>query len=218
MTMFKVYVDVVWAYGAGKVLTSHIYSFSQLVQRTLGGPFPRYSQVTHDRSDQRLLILSALSKGAILPIDTIPNASAGPAVASRKRFEALRRCFQSSTYSMGDRDAYLANALNQLDQIPPKYLAAIESSSSYGLDLLSPSMPTDWWDMPFKSSQQNRQTRLFLGMNGEIRLAASCIREDDILCQFANCDIAAIVRRKDDMYQIISRAVVAKRNGEGEVR
>lgn len=218
MTMFEVYVDVIWACDAEKLLTSHICSFSQLVQRTLGGPFPRHSQVTHGRSDQRLLILSALSKGAIIPIDTFHSTSVGPAVTSRKRLVSLRHCFQSLTNSTENRDTYLANALNQLEQIPPKYFAAIESSSSYGSDLLGLSMPAEWWDMPFKLSQQNKKTRLFLGMNGEIGLAASCIREDDILCQFENCDIAAIVRWKGDKYEIISRAVVAKRSGEEEVR
>jgi hypothetical protein len=218
MSMFEVYVDVVWAYDARKYLASQICSFSQLVQRTLKGPFPRHSGVKYDRSDLELLRLRALSKGAILPLDIFPGASIRQAVASRKRLEALRSCFQSLVYTMGDIDTYLANALDQLEQVPPEYLAAIESSSSYvsGPQYLSnPTLPTN---MAFKPPQNNGKTRLFLGMNGEIGLAASCIREDDILCQFESCDVAAIVRPEGDKYQIISRAVIAKGNGEGEIR
>jgi hypothetical protein len=217
MTMFEVYVDVVWAFGTKKNMT-HICTFTQLVQRTLGGPFPRHSQVSHDRSDLGLLNLAALCKGAILPIDTIPGASIGPAVASRKRVEALRRCFQSLVHTMGDRDIYLANAVNQLEQVPPEYLAPIDSSSSYVSAWYPQSSPTLQTDMAFIPPKDNGQTRLFLGTNGEIGLAAGCIREDDVLCQFIDCDIAAIVRPKGDKYQIISRAVVAKINGEGEIR
>jgi hypothetical protein len=120
---------------------------------------------------------------------------------------------------MGDRDTYLANAVNQLEQVPPEYITAIESSSSYVSERYNQSSPTLQTDMAFKPPKDNGQTRLFLGMNGEIGLASSCIREDDILCQFEKCDIAAIVRpRADNNYQIISRAVVGKRHGEGEVR
>jgi hypothetical protein len=120
--------------------------------------------------------------------------------------------FQSSTHTMGDRDIYLANALNQLEQVPSDCLAAIQTSTSYVSDverLRFPSLPID---TGFKPSQQNKGTRLFLGISGEIGLAASCIREDDILCQFSDCDVAAIVRPKGERYQIISRAVIAKRN------
>jgi hypothetical protein len=220
MTMFEVYVDVVWAFGLeiNSSRMTHICTFSQLVQRTLGGPFPRHSRVSHDRSDQGLLKVAALCKGPILPIDTVLGASIGPAVASRKRLEALRRCFQSLVYEMEDRDTYLANAVNQLEQVPPEYLAAIESSSSYVSARYAQSSPTVQTDMAFIPPKDNGQTRLFLGTNGEIGLAASCIREDDVLCQFIDCDIAAIVRPKGDKYQIISRAVVAKINGEGEIR
>jgi hypothetical protein len=119
---------------------------------------------------------------------------------------------------MGERDIYLANALNQLEQVRSGYLAAIETSISYVSDVERPDSPTPHTDTGFKPSQQNKGVRLFLGANGEIGLAASCIREDDILCQFSDCDIAAIVRPKGERYQIISRAVIAKRNGEGEVR
>jgi hypothetical protein len=217
MTMFEVYIDVVWAFGAEKNMT-HTCAFSQLVQRTLGGPFPHQNQVSHDRSDLGLLNVATLCKGAILPIDTIPGASISPVVASRKRLEALRRCLQSMVDTMGDRDTYLANSVNQLEQVPPEHLAAIESSSSYVSAQNNQSSPTLHTDVAFNPPKTNGQPRLFLGMEGEIGLAASCIREDDVLCQFQDCDIAAIIRPKGDKYQIISRAVVAKRNGEGEVR
>jgi hypothetical protein len=118
-------------------------------------------------------------------------------------------CFQSLVYTMGDRDTYLANAVNQLEQVPPQYLAPIESSSSYVSARYKYNQSSP---MAFKPPRDNGQTRLFLGMNGEIGLASSCIREDDVLCQFPGCDIAAIVRPKGDKYQIISRAVVAKRH------
>jgi hypothetical protein len=92
ITMFEVYVDIVWAYGTEQLFNSQICSFSQLVQRTLGGPFPLHNRAIHDLSD-RLLNFPAWSKGCIIPIDIIFSASTDAATASRKRLEALRRCF-----------------------------------------------------------------------------------------------------------------------------
>jgi hypothetical protein len=69
-----------------------------------------------------------------------------------------------------------------------------------------------------KGSPHLNHLRLFSEASGLIGIARSNIREDDLLCLFANCDVACIVRPMDDHYKIIGRAVVAKRFGEKERR
>ena len=56
---------------------------------------------------------------------------------------------------------------------------------------------------------QNRGTQFFVTDYGEYGVAANSIREGDILCQFADCDVAAIIRQERGLDTLVSRAIIA---------
>lgn len=65
--------------------------------------------------------------------------------------------------------------------------------------------------------QKQRLPRLFSEVSGLIGLAPSTVREDDLLCQFKECDVECIIRPLEDgRMKIIRRAVIAKPLGDPE--
>lgn len=77
-------MDIVRAYSTKQLFNSQMCSFSQLIQRTLGGPFPPHNQPIYNLSDRRLLRVPVWSKGYIILIDIVYSASIDAAIVSRK--------------------------------------------------------------------------------------------------------------------------------------
>ena len=193
--MFNVYKDIVWAVAScsyeDKLLTCH---FSQLLQRTLDGPFDAeslaegktaetassFSRVPH-RSE--LLCIIGVPVGKILLIETPQNVTIGQAIRRRKRLDALKELFQPETSSMDDRNIHLAAAIKQLENIRPKCLHWIPDSYSHASRFVQTDInrqsPTD----PTSQSRLCDPT-MFITTNGDIGVGTCCIRDDDLLCQF----------------------------------
>jgi hypothetical protein len=53
----------------------------------------------------------------------------------------------------------------------------------------------------------NENTQFFMTACGKFGLASSCIREDDIVCQFKDCDTGVILCHKGGHYVLVSKAI-----------
>ncbi|KAE8441995.1 hypothetical protein EG329_004121 [Mollisiaceae sp. DMI_Dod_QoI] len=72
---------------------------------------------------------------------------------------------------------------------------------------------------PSSIRNQADETKVLFEMdNSRIGYAANNILEGDIICQFRNWDIAAVLRAKPDGYQVVGRAQIAKSEFELEKR
>jgi len=95
------------------------------------------------------------------------------------------------------------------------------------VDILHPDSPQNCYISKVEGAPQKptytkiqleRHPRLFLESSGLIGLGPASIRDDDILVQFANCDVAALIRQTEDQFKYVGRAVVAKRFDEEDKR
>ena len=224
LTMFEVFASVVQTESSRTSSSVFgICAFSQLVQRTLGGPFPTLPssiKLGNERGPDstRLLSIGGYLVDRIVPIEPVRRKSTDAAHIRRKRLEALRACCRSPASSMSDFDRYLASCLSQLESIPPPCLGHLHSNSSFASEnQLSRLLESDP-QLPFEPQHQQPDCyhRLFLSTNGLVGFGPSCTREDDILCHFVDSDVAAIVRPISNagIYQIIGRAAICKEFSE----
>jgi hypothetical protein len=58
----------------------------------------------------------------------------------------------------------------------------------------------------------NENTQFFMTACGKFGLASSCIREDDIVCQFKDCDTGVILCRNGSHYILVSKAIFFPRS------
>jgi hypothetical protein len=228
-SLFDVFKDVVWFEGSR--YSADIFAlcaFGQLIQRTLGGPFwfndaldeaPDDNRLllSNNNDIPRLLLIGGIGTGTIVPLESAYESSIGWDVVRRKRLLALRACFQTKGQEYDEKDTYLAKALTELEVVSPEVFAPATSRDSYASKSKISSQPSP---QPYMHRTQNSKyySRLFLGANGQIGLSSACAREGDVLCQFLNSDAAVIIHPRGDHYQIVGRAVVAKRFGEVETR
>jgi hypothetical protein len=243
-SMFELFWDVVWfTYKQLREDTSRTLSesgsepiqlsllhqargelirFSQLMQRSLGGPFSvditfqGYMSPIEPPS-LPLVLLYGFITGTVLVLDF--GGSEPGAALYQNEAETLKQYFrgqagQSSTVDM------VAAALEQLQDANRDRLRPFTTNYSYGTT-----------DFQYSHHPQQRNTRpkrpvspsptaqpvLFVEDSGLIGLASRNVRSDDLLVQFQNCDIAAIIRQCGDNeaeFRLVSRAVVARKFDE----
>jgi hypothetical protein len=109
-------------------------------------------------------------------------------------------------------------ALEQLQHINRDRLRPFTGDYSYGA--------TEFLDICYIQQQTIRSKRpmspkaqpvLFVEDSGMIGMASCNVRSDDLLVQFQNCDVAAIIRQCGDNeteFRLVGRAVVARKFDE----
>jgi hypothetical protein len=226
-SMFELFWDVVWltykqepGSETPMLHAVELIRFSQLMQRSLGGPFPVDNKFQGDMSltehpFPQLVHLSGFITGTVLVLEFGDSETA--VARYRTQSETLKQYFRGQARQTSTIDI-VAAALEQLQHVNRDRLRPFTANYSYGT--------TDFQD-PYHAQQQNtRPTRLmspkaqpvlFVEDSGMIGLASCNVRSDDLLVQFQNCDIAAIIRRcgeNEAEFRLVGRAVVARKFGE----
>jgi hypothetical protein len=101
-------------------------------------------------------------------------------------------------------------ALDQLLEADADALTPLQTETCYATRTVDALYDPGELDPGFTRRRYSPHPRLFSEGSGLIGLAPSTIREDDILCLFASCDIALIVRHVNDHFRLVGRAVVAR--------
>jgi hypothetical protein len=228
-SMFELFWDVVWfTYKQGEgsatpmLRKAELIGFSQLMQRSLGGPFSvdtkfhGYMCATKPRS-LPLVCLCGSVTGTVLVLE-FGDSEPGAALYQNQA-ETLKQCFRGQARQSSTADM-VAAALEQLQHVNRDRLRPFTTNYSYGT--------TDFQDSYHAQQQNTRPKRpvspsptaqpvLFVEDSGLIGLASRNVRSDDLLVQFQNCDIAAIIRQCGDNeaeFRLVSRAVVARKFDE----
>jgi hypothetical protein len=224
-SLFDVYRDVIW-FQQKSVELSDIdkfgtVRFSQLVQRSLGGPLPvvdGWQSLPTPTSLSPVVRVDGLITGPIHLLDVFEDNTTSPCFVNSKYVSSIANYFAPDP--VGARKGWIEFALSRLERqhaVYGKRIRSLNSSISYAAKTAAPSILPLQNDDPPKEVQSTGH-RLFLEAGGNIGLAPGNIRNADLLCQFQNCDIAVIVRACGDRFSIIGRAVVALRQDEEEVR
>jgi hypothetical protein len=206
--LLELYMDTIAHYGAFQKAESpatngtDLVRFGQLLQRSLSGPFPyppknkALETIAPSLAKPAIKVAGYIS-GPILPLEPIRNIETPTDTTNQERMAILKNYFRGSVDMFVLSDD-ISKTLSQLRVVERDRVIPNSTSGN--------STP----------SQLKNHLRLFSEASGLIGIAASNIREDDLLCLFAKCDIACVVRPVENHYKIISRAVVAKRFGEKE--
>jgi hypothetical protein len=194
--------------------------FSQLMQRSLGGPFSVGTKFQGDISPTEphsppLVHFSGFITGTVLVLDF--GDSEPGAAPYQNQAEILKQYFRGQGRQSSTADI-VAAALEQLQQVDKDRLRPFAANYSYGT--------TNFRD-PYHAQQQNTRAArpmssqarpvLFVEGSGMIGLASCNVRSDDLLVQFHNCDIAAIIRQcgeNEAEFRLVGRAVVARKFDE----
>jgi hypothetical protein len=211
------------AFGGGKPLvrspplrdTFHVIGFSQFIQELPGGTFKR-SQL-HNTDDQSLLHAPGICRSAILFLGPpYTNVSVSLKVIG----QWLDLYFhQTRSISNGKMPQILIESIIQARNILPKF-QSIDSLKSYatfgeysylsykekeleGWRRVAVTLrsfdPADILSNPAlepQSTTQSNQPRWFISDRGQIGLAPCLAREGDLLCQFKECDVVALIRKR----------------------
>jgi hypothetical protein len=206
--MFDLYENVIMHHsGSQKGAESEggnsveLVRFSQLLQRSLSGPFP-----TNGLPGRSVFKIQGYISGSILPLETVKSFETSANTIDREWMTILKSYLQGSVDSFA-LPSEISKSLNQLRAAQRDRILPHSGRSNSGSQGTATAALT-----------YGNHLRLFGEASGLIGLSASNIREDDLLCLFAECDVACIVRPVDENYKIISRAVVAKRFEEKEQR
>jgi hypothetical protein len=228
--MFDLFWDVVWlTYKQESIHTRDIdirnsfqpelIRFSQLLQRSLGGPFPA-DEVLDKRKDKEI---------GLSPVVRVPGFIIGPillldfgddlssSALYQNRVEILKQYFggQRSRESLADMVALVLDQLKDAKEDLLTPMTGIQAWSTKKIQDQDDSAPREMYSQARKSRKP--QPVLFVESSGLIGFAPATVRSDDLLVQFSNCDIAAIIRPSvdnEDEYTIVGRAVVARRFDE----
>jgi hypothetical protein len=216
--MFEVYGDVLehtYKSDSGSAMKLSLPRFSQLLQRSLEGPFP-YSKNTvdrkHDKATSRIHNSIFRAVGFIQgPILTLEPVGLDPTAIGtyEGRVMSLNDIFgRTPNDDIPTRN--LRPTMDLLLKADTNAFAPFRTEDCYashdGGSLYNP----EGLEPGFNKKQSSAHPRLFSEGSGLIGLGPSTIREDDILCQFASCDIGIIVRPVSDHFRLVGRAVVAR--------
>jgi len=212
-SMFEIFVDVMMHHELSqdneKSMRINLVGFSQLVQRSLAGPFSTMVTLQTDAPDlinnnasMRKFKIWGFLKGPILPLESTQSLARSEDSIEQERMVILKNYFRGAVDDsrLGDEISRKLRRLRAADKerLMPFY-PKVSHSTNTALSALN-------------------HPQLFSESSGIFGLAPSYIREDDLLCQFANCDVACILRLVEDNYNLIGRAIVAKRFGKEEQR
>ncbi|KAF4633173.1 hypothetical protein G7Y89_g4952 [Cudoniella acicularis] len=203
------HVDIVVSHKAGLI------RFGQMLQRSLGGPFlidgmfqQRVGYTEH--SFPAPFSLVGFATGTVLLLDSGNGLS--PSLV-----KTLKQYFRRET-GWGTSDDMVEAALKQLQDTNHDLIHPFTTGYSYGST--QPGVQ-NCFQIPniraAKAKSVRKQPVLFVEDSGLIGLAPYNTRDDDLLVQFSNCDVAAIVRpsvEDETKFLLIGRAVVARRFGE----
>jgi len=199
---------------------TELVRFAQLLQRSLGGPFPADELIDAQKVTeiglQQVLQLPGFIIGPILLLDFGDGLSASALYQSR--MEILKHYFEVQR-SQGSLTAMVTTVLDQLEEARQDLLAAMSGIHAWGSQNVPRHEDSPRQNIHCRKIKRLRNSRpiLFVESSGLIGIAPSTARSDDILVQFSNCDVAAILRpsvEAEDGYRVIGRAVVARRFDE----
>lgn len=213
-SLLEVYRDVI-CYGKIKGLggdTFDIIRFSQLIQRSLRGPFEvqaggdqdlDFATGHHDFG--KFIHVGGICRGGIRLIHTPSDGKTAANAVTKTRFSALLEYSPFKTMA-NDRRRKVHLGLQKLENVDQEHILSIKCSPF-------PESCIDCDDhavVPAAEDDENKNAQLFLGPQGQFGLATNSARDGDSLFQFLNCDVACIVRKKGGIYRVVSRAVVAR--------
>jgi hypothetical protein len=242
-SMFELFWDVVWFThkeaegGANPMLRegelmglslldeAELIRFSQLMQRSLGGPFSLdskfqgYMSPNEHRSPQ-VVHISGFITGTVLVLE-FGDGEPGAALYENQA-ETMKEYFRGQARQSSIVDMVVA-ALEQLQHVNRDRLRPFTANYCYGTTELSkfhhPCHTQEQSTRPKRplSPLPTAQPVLFVEDSGMIGMASCNVRSDDLLVQFQNCDIAAIIRPcsgDETKFRLVGRAVVARKFGE----
>ncbi|KAL3426540.1 HET domain-containing protein [Phlyctema vagabunda] len=226
--LFELYTDtlsIVLKGAAGRDVADYQFNlprFSQLFQRSLGGPFLPYTTTRAKLGLQNISAEGSLfpfighAVEAILPLESSETSTMSITRLMRQRRESLRD-YLRGTMEPIILDATLRRTVTALGTVDVEVIhstlpqpCSISSNPQAEPQLQPPLLPS--------TPLPKHHPRLFIGSSGRIGIGPTNLREDDVLCQFPDCDVSAIIRPCGDQYRLVGRAVVARSFDEKEKR
>lgn len=188
-------------------------TFSELVQRVLGGPWAPgenifYPELTRSDDDSTastpdIFRIEGFKVGSILPLEILIDDNTIRDLQQRDTLCALVDYIPHYSRSK------LSTMLEYLDGLEKERIITIRNTASYATEIDEPSHPLQTTDETSKTIIKGKgQTRFFVTSAGDFGIASTSIREGDMLCRFAGCEIAVIVRQNGAYYSLVSRALV----------
>lgn len=247
-SMFELFWDVVqYTYkqedgkSRGNTEETHLelVRFSQLMQRSLGGPFLVDDKFQEHMSDTETFPTRIHLHGFVMgkvSLDSGCHDSESDTYLNQA--EMLKQYFRSQSGQRSVVDMVetaleqlqhankdlssvadmVETALAELQHVDMGLLRPFTTSHSYGTtDFRDSYHSKEQSRCPARSKSAKNQPVLFVENNGLIGLASCNVRNNDLLVQFSNCDTAAIVRPSAGSYReyiLVGRAVVARRFDE----
>lgn len=214
-SLFDLYIDIVEFHNSShrkrQELSFSTVAFSQIVQRVLDGPI----EVSERTFEPLILFNRVQTFEPMTPSEQIlrPRALTASSFLNRLTNGAFRiEGFKKGTILPLDilvdettiRDLQKRDSLCVLADYVPHLSRPEASLMLERLDALKRRRI-----ITMRTAVSYTGTSFFVASFGEFGIASTAIREDDVLCRFANCDVGIIIRQNNDAYFFVSRAVLA---------
>lgn len=233
MPMFKVYQDVLKHTYASESRSVDVCTmilglprFSQLLQRSLGGPFPNETMIEEyhsaqlaDNAGTSMFKVVGFIQGSILPLEA-EGLETTPLAEHEIRRSLITEVLENVSRGRWPREepTFIECLLERLSIAREEVLAPIEARCCYATRITDEPLRAELEEhMEITHKRSKKRPRLFSEDSGLIGLGPSTMREDDLLCQFASCDVAVIIRPMENHFRLIGRALVL-RHVQGERR
>jgi hypothetical protein len=231
-SLFELYDDVVqFQYQSSKTNAKTIIHFSQLVQRLLGGPKAMLKDLSTTRPGQPIPLLapdpieegSGIVKvtgvfgGIISAVGPSYDDFVGNPVATRSWKVTISKC-QVAKGKLRQKNECFEGTLLKLDKPDLDTIHPIDPHFSWRKLREKDNMNTSELIPIFKFGPESEETEncrsqqpyLFATRHGAIGLMPHNAREGDLLFQFWNSDVVAVVRSDGSHHmRVIGRAVIA---------
>jgi hypothetical protein len=220
-SLFEVYGDTIkFVYSTDhckqEVPAARLCRFSQLLQRSLGGPLEtnRTQNVrASDPDTESIFQVTGFVDGSIVPLEDN---------TARCTFTACNRQMILDELLNTDAEPLKRKTRNaileQFEAVKDEIIYPSSTIACYGTTDSSLGYDEAHFQPPRSQLSQAFGSRLFISESGLIGISSQRIREDDILIQFSGCDVAAIMRPADQHYKFVARAFMARRLDEQEQR
>jgi hypothetical protein len=199
-----------------------VVSFSHALQLSLRGHAGSYSTISSQTQPTAREIFSELGadvfcsegiiKGPILPIEQLMNDTELLNLRQRDWISIMIDYLDCSGNNMvrtglEEKLLYLSSIVANFVIHPSTSSYVTEKKISHDSPILDLKIMQD--AKARTTGRRNEDLQFFVLNNGQFGVSSTCIRDGDVLCQFEELATALILRRKNDHYILISRAVLA---------
>ncbi|RDW59081.1 hypothetical protein BP5796_12005 [Coleophoma crateriformis] len=212
-SLFEVYKDVVCFYGRSHSKPESQYmpkvvSFSQHLQRVFGSE-PILQEMSEEENSKMERFSTGCIKaqgiltGTVFRLKEVPKYSLG------------QECRQSSMDATNLDDNFFDSLQNILTLSPNNSFGFFPVCTTGDGSWQPPSVPSRT-----KTAYQSEDGVRFLNFqmeNGRTGIISANARKGDIICQFLDCDVGAVLRKHSNKstFSVVGRAIIRKSEKEG---